>query len=67
MRKEEEKIKEVAKAMEKEERKQAKTAQSGDAKQSVALLFRLCCMTHTYAASSIRLRSCGRLNMRRHR
>jgi len=41
MRKEEEKIREVAMAMEKEELNQAKAAQSGDAKQSVALLVRL--------------------------
>jgi hypothetical protein len=41
MRKEEEKIKEVAKAMENEERKQAKAARLGDTKQSVALFVRL--------------------------
>ena len=42
MRKEEEKIREMAKAMEKEEHQQAKAARSGDTKQSVALLSRLC-------------------------
>jgi hypothetical protein len=67
MRKEEEKIEEMAKAMENEERKQAKAAQSGDTKQSVALLVRLCCMTYTHAASSIRLRSSGRPNMHQQR
>jgi len=68
MRKEEEKIKEMAKAMENEERKQAKAAaQSGDTKQSVALLVCLYCMTYTHAALSTRLRSCGQLNMHRQR
>ena len=68
MRKEEEKIKETAMAMENQERKQAKAAaQSGDTKQSVVLLVCTCCMSYTHAALSTRLRSCGRLNMRRQR
>jgi hypothetical protein len=67
MRKEEEKIKEMAKAMEKEERKQANAAQSGDTQRSVTPLVYLYCMTYIYAASSIRLRSCGRANMHRRR
>ncbi len=67
MRKEDEKIREVAKAMENEERQQAKAAQSGDTKRSVAMPARLCCMTYTYAAPLIRLRSSGRPNMHRQR
>ena len=67
MRKEEAKIREVAKAMEKEEHQQAKAAKSGDTKQSVALLAHLSCMTYTSAASLIRLRSSGRPNMHRQR
>lgn len=68
MRKEEEKIREMAKAMEKEEHQQAKAAKSGDTKQSVASLACLCCITHTSAAASlIRLPSSGRPNMHRQR
>jgi hypothetical protein len=52
MRKEEEKIVEMAKAMENKERKQvtAQAPQSGDTKQLVAFFDRLSCMTYTYAA-----------------
>ena len=68
MRKEEEKIKEMAKAMENEEREQAKAAaQSGDTKQSVVLLVCICCTTYAHTALSIRLRSCGRLSTHQRR
>ena len=67
MRKEEGKIREMAKAMEKEELQQVKAAQSGDTKRSVAMSARLCCMTYTYAALLIRLRSSGRPNMHQQR
>ena len=67
MRKEDQKIREMAKAMENEERQQAKAAQSGDTKRSVAMSARLCCMTYTYAALLIRPRSSGRPNMHRQR